>query len=119
MGGGAERVAVARRLGLDGLRLGAASQPTKRARADLLLLALASLLLRGGERVTLLGSGAPPSAAARCSTAWRGVGARRGDGGAAAGSSRCRAIARLVLIGDLLAPLEATRALVASLPRAA
>lgn len=36
--------------------------PTKRERADLLLLALASLLLRGGERVALLGAGREPSA---------------------------------------------------------
>ncbi|HUK60196.1 MAG TPA: DUF58 domain-containing protein [Stellaceae bacterium] len=35
--------------------------PQKRARADLLALALAVLLVRGGERVTLLGSGLPPS----------------------------------------------------------
>jgi len=36
--------------------------PTKRERADLLLLALASLLLRGGERVALLGGGREPAA---------------------------------------------------------
>jgi len=35
--------------------------PTKRERADLLTLALAALLLRGGERVTLLGTGVAPS----------------------------------------------------------
>ena len=34
--------------------------PTKRARADLLLLALAALLLRGGERIGLLGTDALP-----------------------------------------------------------
>jgi uncharacterized protein (DUF58 family) len=39
----------------------AASLPTKRERAELLLLALAVLLVRGGERVSLLGSGVPPS----------------------------------------------------------
>src|SRR6185437_16438381 len=38
-----------------------ATLPTKRARADLLILALAALLLRGGERVTLLGSGLTPT----------------------------------------------------------
>lgn len=36
--------------------------PTKRERADLLLLALAALLLRGGERVALLGGGREPAA---------------------------------------------------------
>ncbi len=35
--------------------------PTKRERADLLLLALASLLLRGGERAALLGGGREPA----------------------------------------------------------
>src|ERR1700749_1087609 len=35
--------------------------PTKRERADLLTVALAALLLRGGERVTLLGTGVLPS----------------------------------------------------------
>src|SRR5260370_30705178 len=35
----------------------AASLPSKRARADLLLVALAALLTRGGERTTMLGSG--------------------------------------------------------------
>jgi uncharacterized protein (DUF58 family) len=35
--------------------------PTKRTRVDLLLLALAALLIRGGERVALLGTGVPPA----------------------------------------------------------
>jgi uncharacterized protein (DUF58 family) len=34
---------------------------TKRGRADLLLLALAALLMRGGERFSLLGTGIPPA----------------------------------------------------------
>src|SRR5512146_3529165 len=34
--------------------------PTKRDRAELILVALASLLVRGGERLTLLGSGVLP-----------------------------------------------------------
>ncbi len=34
---------------------------TKHARADLLLLALAALLMRGGEQFSLLGSGVPPA----------------------------------------------------------
>src|SRR5215469_3445388 len=37
-----------------------AEWPTKRDRAELLLVALASLLVRGGERLTLLGSGVMP-----------------------------------------------------------
>jgi uncharacterized protein (DUF58 family) len=35
--------------------------PTKKERAELLLMALAVLLVRGGERVALLGTGLPPS----------------------------------------------------------
>ena len=35
--------------------------PDKADRAAVLMLALASLLIRGGERITLLGSGIPPS----------------------------------------------------------
>ncbi len=37
-----------------------AGWPTKRDRAELILVALASLLVRGGERLTLLGSGVAP-----------------------------------------------------------
>ena len=37
-----------------------AEWPTKRDRAELLLVALASLLVRGGERLTLLGSAIAP-----------------------------------------------------------
>jgi uncharacterized protein (DUF58 family) len=37
------------------------SVPTKRERSELLLLALSSLLLRGGERIALLGAGRSPS----------------------------------------------------------
>ena len=65
MGSGAERVAVARcrrrrwitvRPGISPAR----DWPTKRDRAELILVALASLLVRGGERLTLLGSGVGP-----------------------------------------------------------
>src|ERR1700745_710778 len=40
--------------------LASAEWPRKRDRAELLLVALASLLVRGGERLTLLGSGIAP-----------------------------------------------------------
>jgi uncharacterized protein (DUF58 family) len=75
--------------------------PTKRLRADLLLLALASLLFRGGERVRLFGAprahhgrGALASLSAALS--------------AAATSPEDHAVprhARAVLIGDFLGPL--------------
>ena len=84
---------------------------TKRQRASLLLLALAALLLRGGERVRLLpgparsfhGRGALPALAAALDN--------QDDGpGDADGLPRH---ARLVLISDFWAPLEETRALAA------
>lgn len=78
--------------------------PTKRERADILLLALASLLLRGGERVTLLGSGTPPNSG-------RAVLTRLALGleAATAGAPPAAALPRdsqIVLLGDFLAPLE-------------
>ena len=92
--------------------------PTKRERTDLLSLALAALLVRGGERVALLGSGQRPATG-------RGVLARMADeisrgeaprfGIAEAKDERGRDLppvaplprhGQIVLIGDLLAPLE-------------
>ena len=75
---------------------------TKRERASLLLLALAALLLRGGERVRLLpgpprsfhGRGALPALAAALAT-------QSGDPGDAGSLPRH---ARLVLFSDFLAP---------------
>ena len=77
--------------------------PTKRERCDLLLLALASILLRGGERIGLLGGGNPTSG-------------RSALNGILAGLSRDmpldaanRAVPRhatLVLFGDFLDPIE-------------
>jgi len=95
---------------------GAAARPTKRARAELLLLALASLLLRGGERVRLAGAsgggggrglsgrGALPALATRL----------EGQAGPPADEALPRH-ARAVLFGDFLAPLPETRALLAPL----
>jgi uncharacterized protein (DUF58 family) len=86
-------------------------RPSKRQRAELLLLALSSLLLRGGERVRLLGE-------------------RRAYAGRAALPPLAEALsrhtpavadeslprhARAVLFGDFLAPLEETRAGIARL----
>lgn len=89
-----------------------AELPTKRNRADLLLLALAALLIRGGERVALLGSGLPPSTG-------RAVLSRLaltlGRPGEPAGLPRFEPLPRhgqAVMIGDLLAPLDEIQALV-------
>ncbi len=87
--------------------------PTKRERAELLLLALAMLLLRGGEHVRLLGTGAEPAAARfsgrqAAERLARALGADEtghgGDHGLPAAVELSRH-ARLVLIGDFLAPL--------------
>ncbi|WP_235924487.1 DUF58 domain-containing protein [Roseomonas harenae] len=93
---------------------GAASRPTKRARADLLLLALSSLLLRGGERVRLLGGGrglsgrgALPELAMRL----------EGQSGPPRDETLPRYV-RAVLFGDFLAPLPELRATLAPLAAA-
>ena len=91
----------------------ATSRPEKVARANLLLLALASLLVRGGEHVTLLGSGLPPR------------GGRMGlnrlattveeDGDATDSLPRFEPLPRyahVVWLGDLLAPLDEVKAAV-------
>ena len=88
---------------------------TKRERASLLLLALAALLLRGGERVRLLpgpprsfhGRGALPALAAALATPT----ATQSDDPGDAGSTPRHA--RLVLFSDFLAPLEQTRVMAA------
>jgi uncharacterized protein (DUF58 family) len=86
--------------------------PTKRARVDLLLLALAALLIRGGERVALLGTGVPPASG-------RAVLSRLaltlGRTAAAADLPVFEPLPRygqIVVLGDLLAPLDAIQALV-------
>jgi uncharacterized protein (DUF58 family) len=88
----------------------APGHPTKRERAEVLLLAAASLLLRGSERVTLLGSGVPPNSG-------RAVLTRLAQGLAApaAGLPPVALLPRdsqLILFGDFLSPLEAVDAFV-------
>ena len=81
--------------------------PTKRERADLLTLALAALLMRGGEHVALLGLGARP-ATGRSVLSRLAVHIERGDG-PAADAPPVLPLARhghVVFIGDFLAPLE-------------
>jgi uncharacterized protein (DUF58 family) len=88
----------------------------KRGRADLLALALAALLLRGGEHVTLLGSGLRPlhgrAALGRLATLIEGE--RRG-GRAGADLPPFEPLprdAQTVFIGDFLAPLDQIHAAV-------
>lgn len=84
--------------------------PTKRARADLLLLALAALLLRGGERVTLIGGGAGQGRAALGRLAAE-LAEVQGDSDAPPDVPLPRH-ARAVLFSDFLAPLPAIQAIV-------
>jgi len=85
--------------------------PDKRERAELLLLALAALLFRGGERVRLFG----------LPRAFTGRGALAALAEAlprqarAPQDERIPRHARAVLVGDFLAPLEETRDRVAAL----
>jgi uncharacterized protein (DUF58 family) len=87
--------------------------PSKRARADLLLVALASLLVRGGERLCLLGSDMTPMSG-RFALARLAELIERDDGRDVSGEDGRPPLdnlprhAQLVLIGDFLGPLEAT-----------
>lgn len=85
--------------------------PGKALRAQLLLLALASLLLRGGERVRLFGLPRPFAgrhALPAVADALAGMATRPED-------HRIARHARAVLFGDFWEPLEETRAAIAAL----
>ncbi len=90
--------------------------PPKRERADLLLLALASLLARGGEHFALLGSGRPAATGRavmlRLAAALEDEDAPQGAG--LPGFEILPRYARLVLFGDFLAPLDAVKEAVAA-----
>jgi uncharacterized protein (DUF58 family) len=86
--------------------------PTKRARVDLLLLALAALLIRGGERVALLGTGlAPASGRAVMNRLALTLGRPAAPADLPAFEPLPR-YAQIVMLGDLLVPLDAIQALV-------
>jgi uncharacterized protein (DUF58 family) len=87
-----------------------AAWPTKRDRAELLLVALASLLVRGGERLALLGSGVAPLTGRLALT--RIVELIEGQSKIAQSSNLpahepLPRAAEIVLIGDFLMPLDA------------
>ena len=91
--------------------------PTKRDRAELILVALASLLVRGGERLTLLGSAVAPMSGRLALSRLvqlieRGPAARQEDPGLPPFEPLPRA-GQLVLVGDFLAPLDRVNAAVA------
>ncbi len=102
------------------------SLPEKSERAGLLLLALASLLLRGGERVRLVDADPARRGAASGRAALDGLAqalslseaaARAGTAADAGLPPRAELPrhARVVLLGDFLGPLDAVRATVAAL----
>lgn len=87
--------------------------PTKRERAELLLLALASLLIRGGEHVALLGTGMTPTSGRRMvMRLWSMLQAqeRKADAQASLPANELLPrYGRLVMIGDFLSPLDDIR----------
>ena len=87
--------------------------PTKRARVDLLTLALAVLLVRGGERVTLLGANLPVSHGRAILERMALVIARGGTSASLPEFEPLPRHAHMVLIGDLLSPLGEVQARVA------
>ncbi|HTB45531.1 MAG TPA: DUF58 domain-containing protein [Acetobacteraceae bacterium] len=93
----------------------------KRARAELLLLALAALLLRGGERVTLMAPGARPVSGRagldRLAADLDGVmdNGQAGDGSGVPPRMKLPRHATVVLIGDFLAPLPEIQATIGAL----
>lgn len=96
--------------------IGGAEWPTKRDRADLILVALASLLVRGGERLTLLGSGVAPMTGRVALSRLVQLIERAPESGAAHGVPAFEPLPRagqLVLIGDFLTPLDGINAAIA------
>src|SRR5262249_15833593 len=94
-----------------------ADWPSKRERAELILVSLASLLVRGGERLSLVGSGIAPMSGRIALS--RLVGLIEHDGphavSAKAGLPAAEPLpraAQLVLVGDFLGPLDATNRMV-------
>jgi uncharacterized protein (DUF58 family) len=88
-----------------------ASVPAKRARADLLLVALVALLVRGGERATLLGSGLPPlSGRVALNRIAATVERPAPPGGSLPDSEPLPRHAQIVLIGDFLSPIGEVQA---------
>jgi uncharacterized protein (DUF58 family) len=87
--------------------------PTKRERAELLLVALASLLVRAGEHLAVLGSGNPPISGRLALSRVAALIAREAPDGA--GLPEFEPLPRfgqLVLFGDFLDPLDAVNAAV-------
>ena len=79
----------------------------KRGRADLLILALTSLLIRGGERVALLETGMlPASGRAVLHRMWAMIEGGKTSANSLPGLEVLPRYARVVLVGDFLSPLD-------------
>jgi uncharacterized protein (DUF58 family) len=91
-----------------------ADWPRKRDRAELLLVALASLLVRGGERLSLLGSGMSPiSGRLALSRAVELIGRDRTEPHSLPAFEPLPRAGQLILIGDFLTPLDTVNAALA------
>jgi len=91
-----------------------AEWPTKRDRAELLLVALASLLVRGGERLTLLGSGmAPVSGRIALSRVAELIGRDRENAESLPAFEPLPRAGQVVLIGDFLSPPDVVNSAIA------
>jgi uncharacterized protein (DUF58 family) len=86
--------------------------PTKEARADLLLVALAALLVRGGERTTLIASGMAPSSGRVILGRIAQLIDRHDPTPSLPPFEMLPRYAQLVLLGDLLSPLDEVQKLV-------
>jgi uncharacterized protein (DUF58 family) len=88
--------------------LAGAEWPRKRDRAELLLVALASLLVRGGERLTLLGSGiAPMNGRVALTRITELISRDPPQSDSLPAFEPLPRAGQLVLIGDFLSPLDA------------
>lgn len=80
--------------------------PEKRERAELLVLALANLLLRGGERVALIGSGLRPSSGLSAAEQMALALLREPDPCSLPAPTVLPRFSQIVLCGDFLSPIE-------------
>ena len=89
--------------------------PSKTDRAGLLILALASLLVRGGERVALLETGMTPASGHGALTRmWSMIEGDQTPVTSLLGIEMLPRYARVVLIGDFLSPLEEIKAAISA-----
>ncbi len=83
---------------------------SKRERADLLLMALVSLLIRGGEHVSMLGTGIPPATGRQVLTRmWSEIESERQAVTGLPAFEMLPRHGRVVLFGDFLSPLDDIR----------